>query len=64
MQGYQGYGDVVARQGGAPQVDPGGYACFIAAVEDGSAEPNPYIGSRSTPSTRRPTSTWSPTVRS
>lgn len=44
MQGYQGYGDVVARQGGAPQVDPGGYACFIAAVEDGSAEPNPYIG--------------------
>jgi len=44
MQGYQGYGDVVARQGGAPQVEPGGYACLIAAVEDGSAEPNPYIG--------------------
>lgn len=44
MQGYQGYGDVVARQGGAPQVEPGGYACLIVAVEDGSAEPNPYIG--------------------
>lgn len=44
MQGYQGYGEVVARQGGAPQVEPGGYACFIAGVVDGSAEANPYIG--------------------
>ena len=44
MQGYQGYGEVVASQGGAPQVEPGGYACLITSVIDGSAEANPYIG--------------------
>lgn len=44
MQGYQDYSEVVANQGGAAKVEPGGYACLIVAVEDGSAEASPYIG--------------------
>lgn len=44
MQGNKDYSEVVANQGGAAKVEPGGYACLIVAVEDGSAEANPYIG--------------------
>lgn len=44
MQGNKDYSEVVANQGGAAKVEPGGYACLIVAVEDGSAEASPYIG--------------------
>lgn len=37
--------DVTARQGGAGgMLAPGGYACLIHAVIDGTEEANPYIG--------------------
>ena len=45
MRANGNFQDVTARQGGAGgMLAPGGYACLIHAVIDGTEEDNPYIG--------------------
>ena len=45
MRANGNFQDVTARQGGAGgMLAPGGYACLIHAVIDGTEEANPYIG--------------------
>lgn len=45
MKANGNLGEVVARQGGTGgMLEPGGYACLIHEVVDGTEESNPYIG--------------------
>lgn len=45
MRANGNFGQVEAKQGGAGgMLEPGGYACLIHEVEDGTEESSPYIG--------------------
>lgn len=44
MRANGNFGEVTAKQGGAGGLKPGGYACLITEVIDGTEESSPYLG--------------------